>query len=394
MRRYGFVKPHLTLLFSIIDALGYRLLPPRRVVMKRVERVLLMNLAHIGDVLMTTPAIEAVRQAYPKAHLAFLAGPWSADLLKSNPFIDNLIIYPASWWDRSLSQRWGLGYYLRLLHECSCGPLVHLLREGRFDLSVNFKSFFQENLAVFAARIPCRLGYGIYGGGFLLTHCISFPWHLHNVERNQELLWGSGVMPRQPHARPTVHLTVEDRQAAEAFLSQQGVKVSSHPLMALHVGAGYPSKRWPLERYTILAEELIRSKGARIILVGGREDLPHIEAMQPHLEGSLIAAGQLSITQTAALLARCQLFVGNDSAPAHLAVAVGTPSVVLFSGENDARIWRPYGERCIVIQKFPPCYPCGKARCPYDHSCMREITVEEVLEAVESLAGAPGPVPT
>ena len=124
--------------------------------------------------------------------------------------------------------------------------------------------------------------------------------------------------------------------------------------------------------------------GSRIVVVGGREDIPLIERFRALTSADpVIAAGRLSVQATAALLARCRAFVGNDSGPAHLAAAVGVPSVVLFSGTNDVAIWRPWGQGAMTIQEHPPCAPCGLAVCARaDHACMTWITVDRVLEAV------------
>jgi len=178
-----------------------------------------------------------------------------------------------------------------------------------------------------------------------------------------------------------VHFSRADEQQAEAMLVGAGA-----PLVALHVGAGYPSKRWPLERYAGLAAELHHRHGATAVLVGGGEDLPAVQQAAELISAPLlVAAGRLGLRATAALFARCSLFVGNDSGPAHLAAAVGTPTLTLFSGENESELWQPRGPRCETVQKRPPCYPCGLHVCPRQHECMEAITVEEVLTAAERL---------
>ena len=389
-RRYGFVKPYLITLFMLIDGLGGLVFRTRSQPPQHPRRILLINLAHIGDVVMSTPAIHAVRLANPSAHLAVMVGPWGAGVLKNNPDVDEVLVYHAAWWYRSGSRR-ALSSaaqpfsYMSMLHTCSVGSLYRLLKNGRFDVSIDFKSFFQENLAVCRAGIPWRVGFGIYGGGFLLSHVPDYPWYSHVVERNLALVRdsGIGVDCRDCQEWPQVFFSDEDRSAVQVFLEAHGVGDSDR-LVALHIGAGYPSKRWPVARYARLADELVGIYGIRVVLVGGNDDLPLIQEMVTAVaSGLLIAAGKLSITATTALLSRCCLFIGNDSGPAHLATAIGIQAIVLFSGENDAPCWRPYGDNCTVIGKSVDCSPCGRRVCNRGHECMTGISVEEVIEAVK-----------
>jgi heptosyltransferase-2 len=377
--RYGFVKPSLVRLFTVVDALGGLLAAPflRRGDWPSPRRLLLVNLAHIGDVVLTTPAIAALRDRFPHAHLAVLVSPWSEDVVANNPRLDEVIVYRPSWWDRSRGSPylvWG-----------EFVALVNMLRRKRFDYAINFKSFFQENLAVALAGIPRRVGYGLYGGGFLQTDLVPFGWHKHTALQHLSLAGAVGA--GSPNPRPEMYTSSEDEEKVGGLLSEAASPFrGKSKLIALHVGAGYPSKLWPVERYAQVANSLAERYGAAFVLVGGKDDLPLIELMRNTLHAPyLVAASKLSLGETAALLKRCDLFVGNDSGPAHLAAAVGTPAVVIFSGENDAALWRPWGEMVAVLQHKPICSPCGLQVCDRDHACMTEIAVDQVLAAVEQL---------
>jgi lipopolysaccharide heptosyltransferase II len=377
-RRYGFVKPSLIHLFTVVDAVGDALTAPfrRSGNLAQPSSILLINLAHIGDVLLTTPAIAALRERFPHAHIAMLVSPWSKDIVTDNPRLDEVMVYRPSWWDRNRGSP-----YL-VWHEFA--TLVNLLRRKRFDCVLNFKSFFQENLAVALAGIPRRVGYGLYGGGFLQTDLVPIEWNKHIVLQHLSLAQALGAS--SPNPKPEIYPSPQDEAASDHFLAETAPPHAGHLRIALHVGAGYPSKLWPVERYAQLASILAVRYDAACVLVGGKDDLPVIERMQGSLRAPcLIAAGKLSLPETAALLKRCDVFVGNDSGPAHIAAAMGTPTVVIFSGENDAELWKPWGDPVIVLQHKPVCWRCGLRVCNRDHACMTEITVEQVLAAVEQL---------
>jgi len=348
VRRYGFVRPGLRALFTTVDAVGdaMRGIVPRRAP-GEPRRILLVNLTHIGDLLLTTPAIAALRERYPAAHLTMLVGPWSREVVEGNPRLDAVSVYRASWWDRER----GTSYF----KPGEFGELVRQIRSGSFDAVINFKSFFQENLAAALAGVPIRIGYGIYGGGFLHTHEVPFPWNSHTASEHLHLTAALGASAAP---RPTeIHPAPEDHAwAREALASFSGEWVAIHP------GAGIPARRWPLERFRALAEELYARRGAQVAWVGGDDDRERVAEIQKTLRApSLSFAGTGAIRRTAALIARCAGFVGNDSGPGHLAAATGVPTLVIFSGTNDMERWKPWGADVHTLQPLPEGAPSGLA---------------------------------
>ncbi len=371
-RRYGFVKPSLIKLFSMLDGMGAFIVRPfrRGGTWPEPQRILLVNLAHIGDVVLTTAAVAAISDRYPITSLTMLVSPWSEQVVRHNPRLHDVITYRPSWWDRNR----GSPYFV--LPEFT--QLVQQVRARRFDWVINFKSFFQENLAFALARIPRRIGYGLYGGGFMQTDFAPFQWNTHTVLQHMQLAEMAGASNSNP--RLELYFSTEDQQAAIPYLHTQaeGLRV------AMHLGAGYPSKLWPVEHFALLASLLQKSMGAHIIIVGGKEDMPLIERFQSLSESPhTIAAGKLSITQTAALIQQCDIFIGNDSGPAHLSAAVGTPTISIFSGETDAMLWKPWSPKARFLQRHPECYRCGLQVCNRDHICMTSITPEDVMKEIE-----------
>jgi len=379
MRRYGFIKPHLVRLFTAVDAIGGLLAAPLigATRCRPPQRILLVNFAHIGDVLMTTPAIAAIRAAHPGAHIAMLVGPWCESVVSHHPSLDEVLVQRPSWWDREQGSRY--------LAPRAFLQLVQALREGRFDAVVNFKSFFQENLACALAGIPQRIGYGLYGGGFLHTTCVPFRWSAHTVE--QHLVLAAALGGRSDGHSVEIFPTEEDTRKVEDWLSG-----AARPLFALHLGAGAPSKRWPIERFAQLARILGERLDAHILLVGGRDDAPLAVRFLEHASAApLDAVGMFTMPQLAVLLRHCRAFVGNDSGPAHVAAAVGIPTVTVFSGTNDVDVWRPWGRSVATLQERPECAPCGLSTCKRDdHACMTNIEAARVFAALEELLAPMG----
>jgi ADP-heptose:LPS heptosyltransferase len=152
------------------------------------------------------------------------------------------------------------------------------------------------------------------------------------------------------------------------------------PLLAVHPGAGTAAKRWPERHWCVLVDRYLE-RGWRVVVVGGAEDAVAATALglHPHLRD---CTGRLTLAQTTALLERCDLFIGADSGPAHLAAAAGTVSVVLFSGTNRQSQWRPWSRRTLVLRHCVPCRPSHRQACPLaDHPCMRLIEPDRVDRA-------------
>ena len=313
-----------------------------------------------------TPAIRAIRRAYPESHIACLVAPRGLDLLRGNPHLDEVI---------PMEEERGLKAWRHW------GPLVKRLREGRFDAAYLFHRSFTRTVLAWAAGIPVRIGYRTWKRGWLLTLAVDPPPKdsAHKADWFLRLLKADGIEEDGCHYDAGV--LPQDEEAADRLLRGLGVG-SGERLVALHAGANWRLKRWPAGHFARLADGLAQRYGVKPIFVGGEGDRPLIQGILARMKGpAFVAAGRTTFRQLGALLARTSLLVSNDSGPLHLGVAVGTPVVALF-GPTDPALTGPKADsRVEVLFGSIGCpVPCYQLRCPAN-LCMHQITVEQVLDA-------------
>ncbi|MBL8146492.1 MAG: glycosyltransferase family 9 protein [Anaerolineae bacterium] len=344
------------------------------------QRILLIRPDHLGDVLLATPAIRALRALRPTAEIHALTGPWSADVLETCDAVDQVLTIPFPGFSRAPSPNlrspyelaWDTGRKLRLLRYSA----ALILRPDHW----------WGALVAWLAGIPVRIGYALPDVEPFLTQRVPFQ-RGHAVEQNAwlvERLTGMALDPSNLTLRYTV--ASEERAWTNQFLG--GTEVSADDrLIVLHAGAGTAIKLWEPQRWATVADRLARQSAAKIVLTGSEAEIPLTRAIAAHMsEAPIIMAGETSVGTLAALLERAALALGPDSGPLHLAAAVGTPTVALF-GPADPDEFRPWGPlaRHLVLTTDIGCRPCRILDWPGDsvenHPCVREISIERVVEA-------------
>ncbi len=330
----------------------------------------------VGDAVMCIPALQAIRERWPKAKIAILGRTWVADLYRDQGYADRLIIFDHRGCHRGVFGR------ARLIGE---------LRRERFDVAVLLQNAFEAAWIVSQARIPVRIGYNRDGRGFLLTRAVQVPrpgeLPAHEVYYYLELLLRAGWIERLPKIEQIGLRTNPSALArAEEKLIRAGLRRSAYRV-AFSPGASYGSaKCWPPERYGALADRLIAEFDADVILFGRAEETEvarRISATMQHRPISLM--GETWIGELPALLACCHLFVGNDSGSMHVAAAVGLPVVGIF-GPTDPEGTSPVTPRFTLVRQPVSCSPCFLRHCPVDHRCMTRITVDYVYAAARQWA--------
>ncbi len=347
------------------------------------DRVLLVRLDNLGDVLVTTPAIHAVKQSLPQAALTLLASPIGAQAGRLNPDIDDVIVYQAPWmdpWER-LPQDTGREQ-----------QIIAVLRERRFDAAIIFTSFRQSSLPsaylCYLADIPLRLAASIDGPGSLLTTRHKHPEHMmHEVERGLDLVGaiGLGTVERDLVLR----IPDDARSTAADLLHAYGID-NAHPLVVLHPGCTMPARTYPAAMFAEVADLLVERLDATVVLTGASDETKLVEevrrAMRPeHASRALPLAGVLPFPAFGALIERADLTITNNTGPMHIAAAVKTPVVALFALTNPPEQWGPWQVPHRLLNHDVPCRICYSRICPYGHECLRLVQPEIVVAAAAEL---------
>jgi lipopolysaccharide heptosyltransferase II len=359
----------------------------------KAPRILLIRPDHIGDLLFLTPALRLLRTACPEAHLTAMVGPWGKAVIENNPNLDEILVCEFPGFTRRPKTSFVAPY--RLAQQWATQ-----LRSRHFDMAVILRfDHWWGALLAHLARIPQRLGYAIPECQPFLSQAIPYESRHHEVQQNVQLIRAALCsmgrdMPQDPL---TLDFPIgeQDAEYISRYLAKQGAfapaLAGEEYLIAIHPGAGAPVKQWRPEAWAQVGDALAASCPARIVITGSRDELDLAWSVSARMRSeAIVAAGDTSLGQLAALFARCRLVIGPDCGPLHLAVAVGTPTVHLY-GPVDAVKFGPWGapERHLVVTSNRACIPCNRldysAEELADHPCVREIPVQNVLEAAQKL---------
>lgn len=363
-------------------------------------RILLVRPDHLGDLVMTTPVLGALRTHLPQAQITMMVGPWSSAVVERHLAIDQLLTCSFPGFRRAAQNP--LTPYTLLLQT------ARQLQRNHYDLAINLRPDFWWGAALlYLAGIPRRIGYAIEPGTPFLTTTLPFPQPEHAAVSSLRLI-SVGLQalnlppleePYTPERYPQqFNVTDEERQWVEKRLLSAGIAAET-PVVVIHPGTGAAVKLWRPKAWAHCANRLTAtSTPLRIILSGSPSERPLLEEIAQGIEPAPMLITDMSVGQLAALLQRARLVLGVDSGPLHLAVAQKTPTVNIF-GPTDARIFGPWGpaQRHIAIsstQRCPTCpaIPCGRLdftpeELP-EHPCVRLVTEQRVGEAITTLLAA------
>jgi lipopolysaccharide heptosyltransferase II len=336
--------------------------------------VLVIETGLVGELLVVTPALRALRKAFPSARVTALVSPGSAPVLVGNPAVNRLLPMPKA-------QRTGLVHLL---------GVSAWIRAQRFDAAIIFHTSFRSALLAARARVPIRAGLASEGRGFLLTHKIGRDRAAYEVDEHLKVL---GLLGVPPDGRAMdLPLLPEEREEAARLLSD--LPLGSRTV-ALHPGASREIRRWPSERFAELGAGL-RDSGVEPVYVFGPAEKPLADAVDSWWRARGLPAPRSAAPSTirvlGALFERSDAVVTNNTGPMHVAAAVGTPGVFIH-GPTPVGRWQPPGETWVpVCASDVPCRPCDSPRCGKDRLlCMEAVTVGQVRAALDGvLDRAPG----
>ena len=336
-------------------------------------KVLVIQTAFVGDVVLSTPLFEAARTQLGAGCIGAVVRPETADLLRNNPNVDDIVVYDKKGREKGP---------VKLMR------LASRLRDASYDASLIPHRSFRSALLGYLAGVPIRVGFDRSAGRRLMTDRVPYP-AAHEVERNLSLLAPWSV--DSAGFRPALYPDDADREAGDLLMRESDIEATDR-ILGIGAGSVWATKRWPPERFAALIRRIADEYGYRVVLFGGEEDRPLCSGIaQASGTDPLNAAGRLSLLQSAALAARCTAFVSNDTGMGHVAAAMGTPVIVIFGPTVPAFGFTPYGEGHRIVERTLGCRPCsshGGNRCPIGtHDCMREITVDQVMNTVSVRLG-------
>jgi heptosyltransferase-2 len=343
---------------------------------ERIERVVVRGANWVGDAVMTVPALRELRRVLPRARITLATRAWAQDIFDGADFIDDLLIIESSR---------GVRPFIRQVRDW---------RARRFDLAVLLPNSMESALVAFAARIPARVGHATESRGEFLTHALETPswrgtrhevfYYLNIVAGLERALAGaSGVEGHEP--RFALEVSDARKARALALLESRGAD-AARPLVALCPGStNSRAKRWHADRFAALADRLIEEAGASVLLIGAREESDVTKEVLAKMHHNPVAlTGETTLAETTAILSVADLLVTNDTGPAHLASALGRPTLVIF-GPTNPLTTRPFAPEAGIVRRPPDCAPCMLRDCPIDHRCMTAIEVEEVFARAVAL---------
>jgi heptosyltransferase-2/heptosyltransferase-3 len=343
------------------------------------NRILLIRPDHLGDVLLTTPAIRALRRALPNVELHALVGPWSAGVLSAYDEIDVALTLPFPGFNRGPRSSFASPYQLLFRS-------ARQLRKIGYQSAIVFRPdhWWGAMLAKYAG-IPERIGYKLDDVKRFLTHAVEHEGG-HAVLQSARLVerWTGPLDNAQLTYRFPVH--EDDRLYVAGYLEEWGIERDQR-IIVIHAGAGTWVKRWDNTRWPVVADTLAEQLDARVVLTGSDQEMPFIlEIAQQLKTPSCLLVGDTTIGQLAALCERAQVVLGPDSGPLHLAAAVDTPTVSLFGPADPVEFgpWGPPDQHRILASPIG-CRPCRvldwNGDDPANHPCLGDISIGQVLDA-------------
>jgi heptosyltransferase-2 len=334
-------------------------------------RILVVQTAALGDLLLTLPLVAELRRVQPEARLALVTTPLGAELLAGLGTLDALHGHAKGWRVRSAA------------------ATVAWLRGERFEAAIAAQRSHRTGLLLALSRAPLRIGFAGAPGAWSYHAPVAPSAGRHAVQRYLELSRPLGGDPDSADPRPRLPLTDGARAASARWLAGERV-ARDEPLVGLAPGSQRRAKRWLPERFAALAAAVAR-RGFRPLLLGSAAEQELCgEVARASGVAAVVAAGRLGVLESAALLARARVLVANDCGAAHLAAAVGTPVLSIFGPTTPGLGYAPFGEHNRVVERLGlscrPCHRHGPRRCPLGHfRCMRDIPAELVLEQLEPL---------
>jgi lipopolysaccharide heptosyltransferase I len=348
------------------------------------HRILILRLSAVGDVIRTLPAVKALKEHYPSFPVTWIVEEPSQAFLKSQPEVDEVILFPRRRWTegmKSLTKMW------RTIGEML--EFIVVLRKRRFDVVLDFHGILKSGLLSFLSGSAKRVGYdrtSTKEGNFLFSNVkVKLPKErINRFQRNLSLLKGMGLEVKE--LKYNLHIPPEDREYIESFFNTPS-RFHDRPLIAIHPGSSPKAlfKRWMPDQYARLADRLVGELSASVVFTWGDGELEWVEGIRKEMrEPSLLGPKTESLTQLGEVYRHCDLYIGGDTGPMHIASLVGIPAIVIY-GPTDPIENEPFGKH-IKLRKEVGCNPCHRYSCK-ELACIKAISADDVFKATKEILG-------
>jgi len=344
------------------------------------NRILIIKIDHIGDVVTSLPSVYSIRKRFPDAVITFLTGEWSKDLLKNNRYINNIEIYNSNRYNRERRNRKSIIQRIRYLR--SIFKRRYDLIAGLRDdwLTLIFSLIYFPKARIDRGTVRIKLKYENALRSILKNE--KDDKVIHEVDTNLKITEMAGAEPIRE--KRSIFLSESEREWAEEFLSSKGLKEKK--FVVISPGAGWKYRRWDARNFALLADRIREEFGLEILISGSKDEVDTAENVRVMMEGkSISVAGKTDIRQILSLLEKALVCVANDSGMVHLTSGLNIPVVALFGAEEPMK-FGPWSDINKVYYKKVECSPCSQKKCKLkDNPCVNLIEVDEVFSGVREI---------
>ncbi len=343
--------------------------------------ILIVKLSAIGDVIHTFPALNAVRKQYPDAHITWLVEEAASSLIEGHTALNRVLVSKRKSWIKGIA---GHSYLDNIREACS---FIKELRDTKYDIILDFQALLKSGILIGLAKGKRKIGFdkGMqhqeHSYIFLNERVPPVDMEIHALTRGMMLLEAIGISSND--IEYNIYISDQDRKKADDLL-QQHEKKEYKTIVAINPVAKWETKLWDNAKFAKLADNLIKQYNAKVFFTGSAEDRELILDIISRMKGKTYSlAGRTTLKTLAAIFEKTDFIISTDTGPMHMAAAVGTPVIALF---GPTAPWRtgPFGIDHQIIRADLECSPCFKRQCK-TIDCMKQISVEQVLNGVERL---------
>jgi ADP-heptose:LPS heptosyltransferase len=333
---------------------------------KEVDSILVVRIDKIGDLVVSVPALNALKAVFPRGSITCLLNPATVSLVRLIPGIDKVIVYR--------------GFF----------PTLRLVKQRKFSLAIDFLLDYPLKTALLVSLSTAKIkaGFDLEARGQLFNVRLTPSTEKKSMSKYLlDLVHGLAKLAGKKEedfidSEPVLVLTAQDHSFAEDYLKERGIADRDF-IVGIAPGGRFPSQCWKQDGFAQLADRIVEKYQAKIIIIGAKEEEEGFERIITFMKNKPVVIAGLSLDKLAAIISRMKLLVCNNSGPLHLACALGVATVSTI-GPTVAHLWWPQGRDHIVIRRELSCSPCNLSFC-YQHDCMKLITVEEMEKAVDIL---------